>query len=122
MENRLLDLTEQLLSLNEEAYHYYMNTTKQAEHDADFYQTVKPFSDRLLPLAEEWKEQSFTFIETRAPKYLHKQQVEDAFENLQFVAVFAFQKDTKERRFTGLVRSIQYTLDIVKDRLDQENL
>ncbi|MCK6257471.1 YppE family protein [Fictibacillus sp. KIGAM418] len=115
--DRLNQLTRELLDANREAFDQYIENTKKEGYEVDFYGEVKPFTDRIRAMAEEWKNLSLPWVAANQPKYIHVNQINDTFDNLQFIAVFAFQPDTKEKRFTEMVKSIDYVLSTMLERL-----
>ncbi|WP_244520381.1 YppE family protein [Fictibacillus solisalsi] len=117
MEQRLIQLTQELLGKNKAAMDQYLTKTKKEGYEVDFYGEVKPFADEIRTLTEEWKPLALKWVENNRPKYIHLPQINDTFDNLNFIAVFAFQLDTREKRFTEMIKSIDYVLSTLLDRL-----
>lgn len=114
---RLQQLTEELLAFSRKASDQYNERTKAEGYEVDFYGEVKPFADQLKNIAEEWKPLAAQWVVADRPKYVHANQIDDTFDNLNFIAVFAFQPDTREKRFTEMVKSIEYVLTTMLERL-----
>ncbi|MDN4522858.1 YppE family protein [Fictibacillus fluitans] len=117
MEQRLIQLTQVLLDKTRAAMDQYLTETKKEGYEVDFYGQVKPFADEIRSLTEEWKPLALKWVENNRPKYVHLPQINDTFDNLNFIAVFAFQLDTREKRFTEMIKSIDYVLSTLLERL-----
>ncbi|QKS71136.1 YppE family protein [Paenalkalicoccus suaedae] len=112
--------TDELRSLNQEALQYFMRY-REGEEEADFFQTVKPFADSVHEKLEWWTPQALKLIEKEKPAYLHAQQIDQLVENFEVVSVTCFQKDTKRKRFKEQVKSIEYTLQLVIQTIDEQS-
>lgn len=110
---RFLTLTNELKDLNDKAYKQFTDHTKEKEYEMDFYGEVKPFADHVTALAEEWRDLALDWLADKHPRYVHRPQVMDTYDNLTIVCVTAFQKDTRRRRFINTIKSIDYVLDTV---------
>ncbi|SDY88756.1 protein of unknown function [Evansella caseinilytica] len=115
---QLKEVTGALLQKNEEAFHYFEKYCVD-EMTADFHKDVKPFADEVKRLADLWMLKTELFIREQRPKYLHRSQLEDAYENLQAQSVACFQKDTKRKAFIERNKSIKYTLEILLAALEK---
>ncbi|MBY6035737.1 YppE family protein [Fictibacillus nanhaiensis] len=117
--NHLYDLTIQLIADIEEAFHIYKNETKTRETEADFYNEVKPFADRIHYRVQEWEPVAREWAILNKPKYLYPIQIKTAAENIGYLGVYVFQKNMKDKRITEMVKSVLYVLNQMKDQLSQ---
>ncbi|SDN36173.1 YppE family protein [Alkalicoccus daliensis] len=110
----------ELRALNEEAYHNF-HKYRLGEDEADFYEDVKPFADCVREKLEETVSHILRFLERAKPAYVHPQQIDQLAENFEMVSVTCFQKDTKKKRFNEQYKSIEYTLSMVLQAIEEEN-
>lgn len=110
--------TLKLLEYNKDLLGIYSNIVKEGTA-ADFYAVVKPFADQIFVLTERWKENVNVWIRKEHPKYLHPNQIENTIENITTVAVQAFFPDTRPKRFKELIRSNQYILESILQKLNE---
>lgn len=113
----LKELTIRLRSLNEQAYEQYIEETKREGYEVDFYGEVKPFVDEVQELADLWKPLATEWAIEEKPKYVYPIQIKDTHENMTIAAVQAFQKDTKEKRFIAMTKSIEYILKSIVEQI-----
>ncbi|WP_245947361.1 YppE family protein [Bacillus taeanensis] len=114
---QLLLYTKQLQQLNKQAYDQYHNRTKHEGYEVNFYEEVKPFADEVLAISNNWKPLAEEWIADAKPKYVYPIQIHDTYENLTIISVTAFQKDTKEKRFNEMIKSIDYVLHAMIEQL-----
>lgn len=103
---RLHDLTELLREKNRIAHNQFVERTRKAGYEMDFYGEVKPFADAVQQLVDDWRPLALAWIKEKRPHYLFPQQIDDTSENLTIIAVTAFQKDTRRRRFLETIKAI----------------
>jgi N-acetyl-anhydromuramyl-L-alanine amidase AmpD len=120
--NNLLGLTKELIKLNNEAYSYFINNTKQHDYVMDFYGVVKPFVDKAHDIADQWKDPATEWILENKPKYVYPIQIKDTHENITISAVLAFQLETrdnnfKQNRFLEMIQSIEYVLESLEQSI-----
>ncbi len=108
---KLIDLTKQLLEINEEAREQYTTRTQLEEYKVNFYEEVKPFADRTLELLKDWEPLARSWVMENNPKYLYPIQIKNTYENLEMVSVVAWQKDTGPKKFNERVQSVEYVLE-----------
>ncbi|TMW73551.1 YppE family protein [Alteribacter natronophilus] len=114
---RLLELTKQLLELNREGYTYFERFAREKE-TADFEQYVKPFADRVKQAGDEWYPLASDYITSHKPRYIHDKQINAVHENINITAVTCFQADTKKKRYIEMNKSIHYTLEALREDLE----
>ena len=114
---RLIALTDALLTYNALARDQFMNRTRKDGYTVDFYGEVKPFADEVLNLVDEWKPLVLEWIASDRPLYVHPKQINDTYDNLTIISVTAFQKDTRRKRFLETVTSIEFVLKTIRDAL-----
>lgn len=113
----LLQYTIQLLQFNEELQTYF-DEVKESGETPDFYKTVKPYADRVRDALEKWESFVVEWIAEEKPKYFYKQQVENLKENITTVSVQAFYPSASRKRVKELIRSNQYTLEAIVQKLE----
>ncbi|MBM7645251.1 hypothetical protein JOD45_001462 [Scopulibacillus daqui] len=113
----LKDLTIELRQYNQKAYGQFVNSTRQEGYEADFYNEVKPFADKVLSAADKWKPLALEWVNKERPKYIYHIQINDTYDNLTITSVTAFQKDTRRRRFLETIKAIDYVLDAILKQL-----
>ncbi|TLS35941.1 DUF1798 family protein [Pseudalkalibacillus caeni] len=118
LEQRLFELTGQLLAFNEEAYGQFVDITNAEDYEVDFYGEVKPFADRVKKAADEWEPLARDWVMENKPKYLYPIQIKNTFENIEMTSVIAWQKDTKPKRFKERIKSIEYVLAYLLEQLN----
>lgn len=109
----------ELRALNEEAFKYFQRY-RIGDEEADFYEHVKPFADNVREKLEESVPHILRFLERAKPAYVHPQQIDQLAENFEMVSVTCFQKDTKKKRFNEQYKSIEYTLSMVLQAIEEE--
>ncbi|WP_456278588.1 YppE family protein [Bacillus sp. AK128] len=112
----LVRLTLQLQQYNQELEEIF-ERVKQTGEAEDFFMTVKPFADKVRDCLEEWESFVLPWIKKEKPKYFYQQQVDNLKENITTVSVQAFFPKTSMKRFKELIRSNQYTLDSIIQKL-----
>jgi hypothetical protein len=117
LKQQLLTYTNQLQTLNQQAHRQYHNRTVQEDYEVNFHEEVKPFADEVLAVADKWKPLAKEWTADEKPKYVYPIQIHDTYENITIISVIAFQKDTKERRFNEMIKSIDYVLQAMIDQL-----
>ncbi|MBM6619817.1 YppE family protein [Bacillus suaedaesalsae] len=109
--------TVRLLQYNKELMEIFANTLKE-DVPSDFHSVVKPYADQVFELTNRWNEQVNIWIKKERPKYLHPNQIENTIENITTVALQAFYPDTRPKRFKELIRSNEYILESIIQKLN----
>lgn len=117
--NKLKQLTKQLLNLNEEASNIYQ--TLSDDDTPDFYNDIKPFSDRVYERAAEWKTLALKWLQDEKIRYFYPKQIENTFENLQAVSIQAFQKRSHAAHFYSMIKSNDYILQTMLHYLEKQS-
>lgn len=123
MTQDIVRLTEQLITLTEEANSIY-DTVRKDGVEKDFYHEIKPFADQVKQVCEEWNQEMKKAMQIVTFNHLYPSQIEQASQNLQDVAIQSFFPKTSYKRFKSHVQSILFTLNHVKvesERLLSEN-
>jgi Bacterial domain of unknown function (DUF1798) len=118
--SQLFRLTNELIADIDEAYQIFKTVTKKIETEADFYQEVKPFADRIHFRVKEWEPIAREWVIANKPKYLYPIQIKTAAENIGYLGVYVFQKNMKEKRITEMVKSVHYVLNQLREQLTQD--
>ncbi|MFB4211403.1 DUF1798 family protein [Shouchella sp. JSM 1781072] len=115
---KLKQLTTALLSLTKEAEAFYIDVVKQDKaYEVDFYGKVKPFADRVQPLAQEWASEVKPFLMQHYTKLVHISQVEQTVENLDVVAIKSFYPSSGMRRQRETFKSVRFVLENVLEEI-----
>jgi hypothetical protein len=119
--SNLYEKTTELIAYINEAFHIYKTETKTRENEADFYNEVKPFADRLHFSVQEWEPMAREWVIANKPKYLYPIQIKTAAENIGYLGVYVFQKNMKDKRITEMVKSVLYVLNQMKEQISEED-
>lgn len=113
MNQQIITLTKQLISLAEEANAIF-DTVRTEGKEKDFYQEVKPFADHVKYVCEQWEQEIKKEMKEVVFKHLYPFQIEQAAGNLKDVAVQAFYPQTSYKRFKSHIQSVLFTLNHVR--------
>jgi Bacterial domain of unknown function (DUF1798) len=108
--NLLKDLCDQSLVRLEEI-------KENETYESDFDNVVKPFVDDTMVIADSWRDLAISWIKQEHPKNLHPNQIDATHENIQFISIQGFYRDTKAKRFKNMYESIQYVLDNILEKV-----
>ncbi|MBM7840207.1 hypothetical protein JOC54_003487 [Alkalihalobacillus xiaoxiensis] len=118
---RLAELTEGLLQLTKEAEHFYIDTVKNdPTYEVDFYGQVKPFADKVQPMAQEWFPLAKTYLVQNPIKNLHVAQLDQTVENLDVVAIKSFYPSSGMKRQRETFKSVEYVLAHLHEELKND--
>ncbi|MDM5427008.1 YppE family protein [Bacillus mycoides] len=107
----LIQSSEKLMQYNDEA-----NVKKREMAEYDFYKDMKPFVDIVDAELEMWKELAYRWIKEERPKYIHVQQIDQVYDNLQTNVLQCFVNKGKGKRFFETHQAISYTLQNIVDQ------
>jgi uncharacterized protein with PhoU and TrkA domain len=119
VERQLKMLTEQLLDYNQKILAISRQAHEQ-KREPDFFAEVKPFADQVKQVLDEWKEIALLWVRKTRPKHIHELQIETVGENIEKISVEAFYPSVSERRIKQFCRSVEYTLSLVLESLEQK--
>ena len=105
----LQELTAELLEACEQAIERFYDM-RERNAEPDFFNEVKPYADNMHTKLQIWRELAYEWIIVNRPKYMHKQQINHAFEAMEQFFVQSFYKATSKKRFIQSVQSTKYTL------------
>ena len=71
---------------------------------------MKPFVDMVDEELKKWKELAYKWIKEEKPKYIHVQQIDQVYDNLQTNVLQCFVNKGKGKRFFETHQAISYTL------------
>ena len=77
----ILQLTEKLISYNEEADKIYESVRKEGA-ERDFYTAVKPFADEVHSSCQLWREQMTEWMENESFRHLYPMQIQQTADSL----------------------------------------
>jgi hypothetical protein len=118
LHQQLQQLTEKLLEYN----HRMLNIAEQTHHSSDepdFFGTVKPFADEVKQVIDTWKTIALQWIHHEKPKHIYRLQIEAVSENIEKLSVEIFYPTVKLYRIKQLYQSIEYTLTLIIERLQE---
>ncbi|MFP3410400.1 YppE family protein [Bacillus sp. SIMBA_074] len=107
----LIQSSEKLMQYNDEA-----NVKKREMAEYDFYKDMKTFVDIVDAELEMWKELAYRWIKEERPKYIHVQQIDQVYDNLQTNVLQCFVNKGKGKRFFETHQAISYTLQNIVDQ------
>ncbi|WP_078391121.1 DUF1798 family protein [Shouchella patagoniensis] len=115
---QLRRMTNQLLDLTIDAETFYVETVKKKpDYEVDFYGKVKPFADQVQPLAQEWYPLAKAFLINHPTRGLHVNQLAEAVENLDVVAIKSFYASSGMKRQRETFKSVRYVLSNLLEEL-----
>lgn len=83
---------------------------RERNAEPDFFNEVKPYADNMRTQLQIWRELAYEWIIVNQPKYMHKQQIDYAYDAMEQFFVQSFYKATSKKRFIQSVQSTKYTL------------
>ncbi|MCQ6273918.1 YppE family protein [Bacillus sp. V3B] len=108
----LIYLTKKLLGYHGEILKKF-EATKEAKIEGDFFQEVRPFSNEVKDIMDQWLVEVIAWINTCRPRNIHAQQMDSVVEQLGMIAVQAFFPQTSRTRFINTAQSVEYVLTAV---------
>jgi hypothetical protein len=118
LHQQLRQLTENLLEYN----HRMLVIAEQTQHssnESDFFDTVKPFADEVKQVTDTWKAIALQWVHHEKPKHIYPLQIEAVSENIEKLSVEIFYPTVKLHRIKQLHQSIEYTLMLIIERLQE---
>ncbi|MFD3446069.1 YppE family protein [Microbacteriaceae bacterium 4G12] len=113
--HNLVFLTETLLAWNDRTLEKMQEQTETS--NVDFFAEIKPFVEQIDIALEEWKDAALTWIVQEKPRYIHRLQVEQTYENLKQNALQCFASQVKKKRFKETHQAVAYVLHRILDEL-----
>lgn len=92
---------------------------RRLDKDPDFFEEVKPHADKIHALINAWQHTANLWIQKNRPKNLYAQQIDHAADAMEQFVVQSFYKGTSKKRFVQSIQSAQYTLSILKRKLEE---
>lgn len=120
MNNPLNEMTRELLEYNRQAAQFFQQF-RETGKEGDFYTVVKPFSDKVKALSEEWESEAIKWITEIRPKNLYPSQIKNTAENIQMVSIRAFFPDTSMKRFKNHIQSVDYVLERILEEINNKS-
>ena len=115
----LKEKCEILLSVCTECRQRHTDIREQ-NREPDFFNEVKPYADKYHALLDEWAEESYEWVKSAKPKYVHPVQIESLTDQMKQFIVQSFYKKTGLKRFVQSIQSAEYTLKTFIDALERE--
>ncbi|KEK22712.1 YppE family protein [Bacillus gaemokensis] len=101
----LVQSSRKLIEYNDETI-----IKKRENKEFDFYKDMQPFVNMVDQELEVWKGLAYQWIKQEKPKYVHLQQIDQVYENLQNNALQCFVSKGNGKRFYETHQAILYTL------------
>lgn len=111
----LLSLTNKMLQYNENAFNRLAENKAEDQSDTYFYKQVKPYVDVFDKQVGRWSAVCERWIKDTQPKYIHKQQIETAADNLKQVVLQSFYAGSRNVRAKKMIHANKYTLESILD-------
>ena len=111
-------ITANLLDACEQAIARFY-TMRERNAEPDFFNDVKPYADNMRTQLQIWRELAYEWIIVNEPKYMHKQQIDHAYDAMEQFFVQSFYKATSKKRFIQSVQSTKYTLATLKRYVEE---
>ncbi|MDP4170880.1 MAG: DUF1798 family protein, partial [Bacillota bacterium] len=89
MKARLIELTENLLFLTRDMKKQF-DQTRENGKDGDFFTEVKPFSDKVKEINDQWMVEAFQWVKEEKPKNFHSNQIDSAYEQIEQISIQSF--------------------------------
>ncbi|WP_431029918.1 YppE family protein [Lysinibacillus sp. LZ02] len=114
----LLEITAKLLDACDQAIHRFYDM-RERDMEPDFFNEVKPYADDMRTQLQQWQQLAYEWIVAKQPKYMHKQQIDHAYDAMEQFFVQSFYKQTSKKRFIQSVESTKYTLISLKRYVEE---
>ena len=111
-------ITANLVDACEQAIERFYDM-RERNAEPDFFNEVKPYADNMRTQLQIWRELAYEWIIVNKPKYMHKQQIDYAFDAMEQFFVQSFYKATSKKRFIQSVQSTKYTLTTLKRYVEE---
>lgn len=111
-------MTANLLDACEQAIDRFY-TMRERNVEPDFFNEVKPYADHMRTQLQLWRQLAYEWIIVNQPKYMHKQQIDHAYDAMEQFFVQSFYKATSKKRFIQSVQSTKYTLTTLKRYVEE---
>ncbi|MDP4164285.1 MAG: YppE family protein [Bacillota bacterium] len=112
MKARLIELTENLLFFTRDMKKQF-DQTRENGKDGDFFTEVKPFSDKVKEINDQWMVEAIQWVKEEKPKNFHSNQVDSAHEQIEQISIQSFFVKTSKSRFIQTSTSIEYVLNLI---------
>jgi len=112
----LIEKTETLLAVCGEclARHARM---RELDVEPDFFNEVKPYTDKVHALIDEWRLDISEWMKIAKPMYVHPVQIDSVEDSMKQFVVQSFYQKTGKKRFVLSINSAEYTFKTVLDAL-----
>ena len=111
-------MTANLVDACEQAIERFYNM-RERNAEPDFFKEVKPYADNMRAQLQIWRKLAYEWIIENQPKYMHKQQIDHAYDAMEQFFVQSFYKATSKKRFIQSVQSTKYTLTTLKRYVEE---
>ncbi|WP_430533958.1 YppE family protein [Listeria rocourtiae] len=113
--SEIKDLTINMLEHNEAIWELYL-ANRAEQQTFDFYKDMKPFVDAVKETSDQWLALVIPWVNTARPTYLGQAQLEQVADNIQMIAVSAFNGKSFYKHFNDHYQSVEYTLKRVLEK------
>ncbi len=112
----LIEQTKTLLSICRECFERHTEM-RELDIEPDFYNDVKPYTDKVHGLLDEWTIEIGEWIKKSKPLYVHPIQIESLNDSMKQFVVQSFYQKTGKKRFVLSINSAEYTFKTILDEL-----
>ena len=115
MLEEIFHLTEKLLNYNQLFMKYYQEG-RNTGIEYEFNDVIKPFSDEVKGINDEWKKEMKRWLTVTDHKNLHLKQIDTTSEHIEQLSIQAFFPETSRTRFLNAHRTVDYFLqEVIKE-------
>lgn len=118
MNGQLEFTTRRLISLIEKGREQF-EKSKSSGEEGDFFLEVKPFSDLVRSVSDEWLGLVTKWIRTENPKFINQKQIETTYEHLEKMGIQSFYPKTSRKIFLSSIQSAQFVLQSIINHLEK---
>ncbi|MBC2023173.1 YppE family protein [Listeria booriae] len=113
--SEIQEVTKRLLQQNEAIWELYLANQKE-QQAFDFYKDMKPFVDAVKETCDAWLLLVIPWVRKDRPTYIGEAQLRQATDNIQMIAVSAFNGKSFYKHFNDHYQSVEYTLKRVLEK------
>ncbi|MDQ0197550.1 DUF1798 family protein [Neobacillus ginsengisoli] len=116
MSKEIAALTEKLLHYN----HLFLKNYQEAREKGikkDFHEVIKPFTDEVKAINEEWKRLMKIRLKENPHKHIHLKQIDTTSEHIEQQSIQSFFPETSRSRFLNTNRTVDYFLLEIRKEL-----
>ena len=121
MENiKVITLTKELLYFTDVILQQFEETKREGK-ERDFYREVMPFAKKVQFTLDQWFDLVQAWLKEHEHKYLNSNQVLNAKEQLEKVAIQAFFPNTSKKKFLDSIQAIKFIFSSIMYEAEGSN-